>query len=89
MCPRGPGGPKPPGGPQGSATGRFNLAAVLCLPASSCNVWDLVSKGLSHPATVWDLAVFWLGRGGGGGAWSSFCRADIAQETLPWPSWPW
>lgn len=78
MCPRGPGGPKPPGGLQGPATGGRNLAAILGRAASSCNVWDLVSEGLSHPATVWDLAVFWLG--GGGGAWSSFCGADIAQR---------
>lgn len=48
------------------------LAAVLGLPlsTSSCNVWDLVGEGLSHPATIWDLAVLWLR--GGGGAWSSF-----------------
>lgn len=52
--------------------GGQNLAAVLGLPpsAASCDVWDLVGEGLSHPAAVRDLAVLWLG--GGGGAWSSF-----------------
>lgn len=87
MCPRGPGGPKPPGCPRGSAAVGRDLAAVLGLPTSSCNVWDLVGEGLSHPATVWDLAVFWLG--GGGGAWSSFCGADLAQRMPLWTSWPW